>query len=105
MNEFLTGLDWPFIVKMAALAVALIGGAKTVPLVNKLKELLDWSGRKVQFLVIAVSVVLALLTQIATGVLSPEPISPDLILTIFIALVTASQAEYRRIKDQIKVGE
>lgn len=101
MENFLNGFDWPFVVKMAVLLLALAGGVKTVPLINKLKTILKWSGRKVQMLVVIISVFLGISAQIVSGAITPTVVTPDYLLNLITIIVMASQVEYIRIKNSL----
>ncbi len=89
--------EWPTLVKFLSVVLTLVGGVATVPLVNWLKGLLGWTGRKAQLLVAAVSVFIATSTLIVTGAISPVPMTTDYVISLFTLVLLASQAEYQRI--------
>jgi len=84
----------------AAAVLVLIGGMSTVPLINRIKNFLGWSGRKVQLLTLAMSVVVAFVGLVATGAVSPEPVTTARLVELLTLVLLASQAEYSRIKNQ-----
>lgn len=91
---------WDAIVGLSAALLTLIGGMATVPLINKLKNFLGWSGRKAQLLTVGVSIIVAFVGLVATGAVSPEPMTPANLIELFTLVLLASQAEYNRIKNQ-----
>lgn len=93
--------DWQVAVQIAGVIVALAGGVASVPLINALKQAAGMNGRWAQAITVAVSVLLAILTMIASGAIAPEPLSVEYIGSLLTAVLLASQAEYRRLKDQM----
>lgn len=98
MEKWFEFIDWTFVVQIATIVLALIGGVKSVPIINKLKTWLNWSGRKAQFLVAVFSVVLAGAAQIVSGAIAPEPLSSKYIIELFTLILLSSQSEYLRLK-------
>ena len=90
--------NWEVLVKIAAFVLSLVGGVASVPLIGRLKSTLGWAGRKVQFLTLVVSVAVAFLTLVVSGLLTPEPITSEYILSSLLLVMVASQAEYQRLK-------
>ena len=88
---------WSVLIQVAGIILSLIGGVGTVPLVNWLKGALNISGRWVQILTAAVAVLVATLTMLVSGAISPQPLTSDYVIGLFAAVLTASQAEYNRI--------
>lgn len=97
MVEWLSD-NWPELVKMAAVFLSLVGGTASVPLINKLKEWLNVDGRWAQIVTLLVSIVVAALSLIVSGVLTPEPLTSQYVITTLTLVMLASQAEYNRIK-------
>lgn len=92
-------IDWTLIVQIAGIALSLIGGAASVPLVNWLKDALGVTGRGAQALTAVVAVVIAVLALIVSGAIAPDPLTADYVISLFTAVLVASQAEYQRLKN------
>lgn len=91
--------NWDTIVQAAGLLLALISGVGAVPLINWLKEYSQLSGRWAYLPVAVVAVVFALANMVVTGQITPELITPETAVSLFLAVLVASQVEYRRLKD------
>lgn len=90
---------WEPVLEIATLIVALVVGVGgTVPLVSWLKSVLNLSGRGAQLLAVGVSILFATAMAIAQGFISPDTLTPENYATIILAVLTASQFEYARLK-------
>jgi drug/metabolite transporter (DMT)-like permease len=98
-------LDWSTIVQFAGVLLALLSGVLSVPVINLLKKVGDVDGRLAQLVTVVVAVLMALLSLIVTGAVSPEPLTADYLITLFGAVLLASQAEYWRLKKLVGDGE
>lgn len=94
--------DWNLVVQIAGVFLALLGGVLSVPIINWLKNLGKMNGRLAQLVTAVVAALIAVLTLIVSGAIAPEPLTVEYISTLFTAVLVASQAEYRRLKDQLK---
>lgn len=90
---------WPFLVSLAALGLSIIGGAATVPLVNRLKARFGLAGRQAQVLVGVVAVLLTVMTTLVEGVLTPETFTWSNAGWYLTTVVLTSQARYFALKD------
>lgn len=95
---------WPQIVRLAALLLSLIAGVGAVPLIGTIKDWLNAEGRWAQVITAGVATVIAVLTLIVQGTIAPETVTLESASQLLVAVLLASQAEYRRIKDK-KAGE
>ncbi|MBK8987385.1 MAG: hypothetical protein IPM39_15130 [Chloroflexi bacterium] len=95
-------LDWNLVIQIAGVFLALVGGVLSVPLINWLKTLSGIDGRLAQVVTAVVAAVIAVLTLIVSGAIAPEPLTVEYVGSLFMAVLVASQAEYRRLKDQLK---
>lgn len=93
-------MDWNTIIQIASVLLALIGGVLAVPLVNLIKNAAGIDGRLAQLLTAVVAAIIAVLTLIVSGAISPEPLTVEYIGTLFTAVLVASQAEYQRLMRQ-----
>lgn len=91
-------IEWSGIVQLAGALLALIGGVGSVKVVAWLKDALNLSGRYAQLATAVVAVAVALLTLVVSGAIAPQPLTADYLVALFVAALTASQAEYQRIK-------
>ena len=92
-------IEWPQVVQVANMIIALIvafGGI--VPIVNFLKDKLNTPPRYSQALAVGVCVVYTLLSMIVQGAVAPESLTMANMGTTFVAVLTASQAEYQRVQ-------
>lgn len=95
-------LNWNLVIQIAGVFLALVGGVLSVPLINWLKTLSGIDGRLAQVVTAVVAAVVAVLTLIVSGAIAPEPLTVEYVGSLFMAVLVASQAEYRRLKDQLK---
>ena len=93
-------IDWSLIVQVAGIFLALIGGVLAVPLVNLIKNAARIDGRLAQLVTAVVAALIAVLTMIVSGAISPEPLTVEYIGSLFTAVLVASQAEYQRLMRQ-----
>ena len=94
-------MTWPILLQASGIIIALVAGfGGTVPVVNWIKRRFSITGRGSQTLAVGVSVGFALATLVVQGVLAPETLTVDNMAVLFVAVFTASQAEYRRLKDK-----
>lgn len=96
-------MDWNLVTQVAGIFLALIGGVLAVPLVNLIKNAAGIDGRLAQLVTAVVAALIAVLTMIVTGAISPEPLTVEYIGSMFTAVLVASQAEYQRLKAQVDV--
>lgn len=96
-------MDWNLVTQVAGIFLALIGGVLAVPLVNLIKNAAGIDGRLAQLVTAVVAALIAVLTMIVTGAISPEPLTVEYIGSLFTAVLVASQAEYQRLKAQVDV--
>jgi len=92
-------IEWPQVVQIANMVIALIvafGGI--VPIVSFLKDKLNTPPRYSQMLAVGVCVVYTILSMILQGVIAPESLTMANMGTTFVAVLTASQAEYQRVQ-------
>jgi len=92
-------MDWNIVLQLAGLIVALLAGVLNAPIINLLKEAAHVDGRLAQGLAALVAVITAVLVSIVAGTIAPEPLTAEYIVGLFAVILTASQAEYRRLKD------
>lgn len=84
-------------VQVANLIISLViafGGI--VPVVNFLRKTLGTSARYSQALAVGVCVVYTILSMLVQGAIAPDSLSMGNAGTLFIAVFSASQAEYQR---------
>lgn len=92
---------WKTFVAGAVMLLSYFGGQATVPLINKLKTWLSWSGRKVMWLTAVVAGTLGLLTVVATGAVAPSgTITPEWVALAFITVLGSAKIEYDRIRSE-----
>lgn len=96
-------MDWNLVTQVAGIFLALIGGVLAVPLVNLIKNAAGIDGRLAQLVTAVAAALIAVLTMIVTGAISPEPLTVEYIGSLFTAVLVASQAEYQRLKAQVDV--
>lgn len=96
-------MDWNLVTQVAGIFLALIGGVLAVPLVNLIKNAAGIDGRLAQLVTAVAAALIAVLTMIVTGAISPEPLTVEYIGSMFTAVLVASQAEYQRLKAQVDV--
>lgn len=96
----MTPEQFEIIQKAAGLIVAIIGLIGLVPAVNWLKTKLNIDGGKAQILAAAVSVIVALVSLIASGDLNPETVVSEQFLAILLLVWTVSQQIYKRLMAQ-----
>lgn len=96
-------LDWNLVIQIAGVFLALVGGVLSVPLINWLKTLSGIDGRLAQVVTAVVAAVVAVLTLIVSGAIAPEPLTVEYVGSLFMAVLVASQAEYRRPKDHLNI--
>ena len=96
--ENISTTDWQAIVGFAYVVYGLVGGVATVPLIRRIKERFEISGRWAQVLTVAVTIVVAAIGLVAGGAVSPEPLTFAHIVELLTLLLLASQAEYQRVK-------
>jgi CBS domain containing-hemolysin-like protein len=90
---------WELVVRIAALILSLIGGVGVVPVISWLKDSLNLDGRWAQVLTAGVATLVATLTLVVQGQIAPESVTLESASQLLLAVLIASQAEYRRIKD------
>lgn len=90
--------DWTVIVQIATIVLGLVGGVYSVRLVNYLKVAFGLKGMQVQVLTWTVSVVLAVLTLVVSGQVSPTALTPEYVVALAGLVLAASQQQYNRIK-------
>ena len=81
-----------------AIAAVFAGFGGIVPLVNVIKRALNTPPRWSQFILVAVIVVYVIATGVIQGVLVPDSFTFQQAATTMAIILTASQAEYARIK-------
>jgi len=92
---------WTIITQIAVLAVGLLGGVVTVPIIRWLKGTLNTSGGQTLLLVAVLAGLLAAATAVLEGVLTPEKITPENFGYLFLLIFGMAQARYRQIKDEL----
>jgi hypothetical protein len=97
---------WVEVAKAAAVVLSIIGGVASYHIINKIKDTLGLtSSRHIQVLTAIVATVIALLSLIVAGTLTPAPINLGYIVQTFTLVLVASQAEYQRIKRQLFIDD
>lgn len=92
-------ITWEQIIIFANFVIGLIvafGGI--VPIVNKIKHTFNLKPRYSQFVTVLVVFLYTVLSMVVQGVLVPESLTMAQFGTTFVAVLTASQAEYNRVK-------
>jgi hypothetical protein len=90
-------ITFELIQQWAWVAVSLVGAVGLVPMVNWLKDKLGIQGGKAQLLAGAVATIVAILTLIVNGQLTPDNVSPEQFTAALILVWTASQEIYKRL--------
>lgn len=92
---------WEQGIRLAALLLSLIGGIGAVPIIGYIKGALNADGRWAQVITAGVATVIAVLTLIVQGTIAPETVTLESAAQLLVAVLVASQAEYRRLKDKL----
>jgi hypothetical protein len=92
------------IVQLASLALALLAGAGSTTLINWLKTTFRLHGNSALIATAAVATVIAVLSLIVEGQLTPAGVSWDNLPAVFTAVFVASQARFRMLQDRAVAG-
>ena len=93
-------MDWSLLLQVAALIAALLGGVLNPPIISLIRKAAHIDGRLAQLVTAVVAVFTAVIVSIVAGTISPEPLTIDYLIALFAVVLTASQAEYRRLKNE-----
>lgn len=92
---------WQIVYQVAVVVVALLAGGASVELIRWLKAVLKTNGGQTQILVMVVAVLLTLATMVAEAAIAPGMVTAENFGMIMVAVIMASQARYRMLKDEI----
>jgi hypothetical protein len=91
-------MEFEQLVHLANIILNLILGVGAVPLISWICKGLSLNVRLSQLVTTVVAVVIATLTLLVEGVITELSFEPERFVELLIAVLTASQAEYNRLK-------
>lgn len=91
---------WKEVVKVATLVLPYLGGKYSVPLINKIKGYLGWSGERVLWLTVGVSLLIGVLTAVVAGTIVPEPLTAASVAQMATIVLVFGHKEYMRIRNE-----
>lgn len=95
---------WQVVYQVAVVVVALLAGGASVELVRWLKGALGTNGSQTLVLVMGVALLLTLATMVAEAAIAPGMVTLENFGTVMVAVVVASQARYRMLRDELGDG-
>ena len=98
-------VEWTLIVQVVTALLSLVGGAATVSVVTYLKNRFRLTGQSARFATAGVAVCVSVMALVVSGAIAPNTVTPENIVTIFILVMTTSQARYNKIrKEELLTG-
>lgn len=92
---------WQVVYQVAVIVVALLAGGASVELVRWLKGALHTNGNQTLLLVMVVALLLTLATMVVEAAIAPGMVTLENFGVVVVAVVVASQARYRMIRDEL----
>lgn len=92
---------WQIVYQVAMVVVALLAGGASVELVRWLKGALKTNGNQTLVLVMVVAVLLTLATAVVESFIAPGMVTLENFGAVVVAVVVASQARYRMLRDEL----
>jgi len=91
-------MEFDQLVQIAGILLNLLLGIGVVPAIRWVQVQLGLGVRSTQVATVAMAVVVSILNMLVTGAITEEQLRPEYFAELLIAVLTASQAEYNRLK-------